>query len=139
MCSLEKAMDWTEDRIEAFGRLWDDGLSTRMIAAALGITKNAVVGKAYRLGFARRRPSNRPGSAPRPEGAKRVVSKAPEHPILALTPDTCHWPLGDPKTKDFRFCLGAVERGRSYCATHAAQSSRGRERVGRNDVRPTAG
>ncbi|MGU3558583.1 GcrA family cell cycle regulator [Methylobacterium radiotolerans] len=63
----------------------------------------------------------------------------PEHPILSLTTDTCHWPLGDPRTKGFRFCLGAVERGRSYCAAHAAQSSRGRERIGRNEERPSAG
>lgn len=134
-------MDWSADRIETFRKLWDDGMATRAIADALGVTKNAVVGKAYRLGFERRRPSSRPGSAPRPVGAERRPATAAksQHPILSLTPDTCHWPIGDPKLQGFRFCLGATERGRSYCATHAARSSRGSGRSGRNDDRPGAG
>jgi GcrA cell cycle regulator len=134
-------MDWTADRIETFRRLWEDGMPTRAIAAALGVTKNAVVGKAYRLGFERRRASNRPGSAPRPAAAhtRTATAPRPEHPILSLKPDTCHWPLGDPKLAGFRFCLGITERGRSYCTEHAARSSRSPGRGGRNDDRPGVG
>jgi GcrA cell cycle regulator len=142
MCSLEEGpMDWTEDRIAKFKALWDDGLPTRKIADALGVTKNAIVGKAYRLGFERRRPSNRPGSAPRPADVQvvRTVPTRPEHPILSLKADMCHWPVGDPKVEGFRFCLGATSRGQSYCAEHAARSSRRPERQGRNGDRPSAG
>ncbi len=133
-------MDWTEDRIARFRALWNDGLPTRKIADAFGVTRNAIVGKAYRLGFERRRPSNRPGSAPRPADARgaRTFPARTEHPILSLKTDMCHWPVGDPKVEGFRFCLGATGRGQTYCVEHAARSSRNSERHGRNGDRPNA-
>lgn len=133
-------MDWTEDRRSRLRDLWDEGLSTRAIATALGVTKNAIVGKSYRLGLERRRPSNRPGSAPRPQP---VVEKRPErsdHPILDLRVGVCRWPLGDPRTVGFSFCLGPTEGGTTYCPGHHAMAVRpsadGRRR---NDLRvPTS-
>lgn len=47
-------MDWTEERITELTRLWNDGLSTAEIGKLLGISKNAVVGKAHRLRLASR-------------------------------------------------------------------------------------
>ncbi len=42
-------MDWTDAVILSLRVLWDEGLSTAEIGRRLGITKNAVVGKAHRL------------------------------------------------------------------------------------------
>ncbi|MCS6920443.1 MAG: GcrA family cell cycle regulator [Elioraea sp.] len=42
-------MEWTEEQIETLRRLWAEGLSTAEIGRRMGISKNAVVGKAHRL------------------------------------------------------------------------------------------
>ena len=47
-------MDWTDERISELTKLWNDGLSTAEIGKLLGISKNAVVGKAHRLRLAAR-------------------------------------------------------------------------------------
>ena len=43
-------MEWSDKQIERLRELWDAGHSTDQIAIRLGVTKNAVVGKAHRLG-----------------------------------------------------------------------------------------
>jgi GcrA cell cycle regulator len=42
---------------------------------------------------------------------------APIRPYARIV--TCCWPIGEPGTKDFRFCDGASEPGKPYCAGHA--------------------
>lgn len=42
-------MDWTDAVILSLRALWGEGLSTAEIGRRLGVTKNAVVGKAHRL------------------------------------------------------------------------------------------
>lgn len=49
---------WTDDRITVLRQLWNLGVVTREIALALGTTKNAVIGKADRLGLPRREQKN---------------------------------------------------------------------------------
>jgi GcrA cell cycle regulator len=44
-------MDWNEDQIAELRRLWAAGPSTAEIGRILGCGKNAVVGKAHRLGL----------------------------------------------------------------------------------------
>ncbi|TXH33601.1 MAG: GcrA cell cycle regulator [Rhodospirillaceae bacterium] len=45
-------MEWTEQRIETLRKLWGQGQTASQIAAILGgITRNAVIGKAHRLGL----------------------------------------------------------------------------------------
>lgn len=44
-------MGWTDEQVEELKRLWDKGLTTGEIGKALGVSKNAVVGKAHRLGL----------------------------------------------------------------------------------------
>lgn len=117
-------MDWTDQLESRLRDLWDEGSSTRSIAGALGVTKNAIVGKAYRLGLDRRRPSNRPGSAPRPLPVVAKRTERPDHPILELRTGVCRWPLGDPRTTGFRFCLDPTEGGATYCPGHRAMAAR---------------
>ena len=70
-------MDWTSETIARLRTLWDEGLSTAEIGRRLGITKNAVVGKAHRLTLPARpspirRASGEPASTRRP-AARRMT------------------------------------------------------------------
>ena len=49
------AVDWTEERVALLARLWQEGFSARQIAERLGeeVTRNAVIGKANRLGLSK--------------------------------------------------------------------------------------
>lgn len=50
-------MSWTEERIAALKRLWESGATASQIADELtGVSRNAVIGKAHRLGL-KARPS----------------------------------------------------------------------------------
>jgi GcrA cell cycle regulator len=76
-------MEWSTERIEQLRSLWQDGLSASQIAANLGgITRNAVIGKAHRLGLTGR-PSpikNRPVGISRPKPQKRPRVEAQPAP-----------------------------------------------------------
>jgi GcrA cell cycle regulator len=92
-------MEWSSERIEQLRSLWHDGLSASQIATHLGgITRNAVIGKAHRLGLTGRpspiknrsisvaRP--RPPRRPRVEHthAPRAVAAAPVHHVRHVEP-----------------------------------------------------
>ena len=47
-------MSWNDDNVARLKELWDQGLPTAQIGKLLGFTKNAVVGKAHRIGLERR-------------------------------------------------------------------------------------
>ena len=48
-------MSWTDERIETLRKMWDSGLTATQIAEELGgVSRNAVIGKAHRLGLASR-------------------------------------------------------------------------------------
>lgn len=102
-------MEWTEERIAALQRLWAQGLSASQIAERLGsVTRNAVIGKAHRLGLA-----SRPSPIRRDGPARRAAShRGP----------SCQWPLGDPAGQDFKFCGAPTEPGRPYCAQHCEEA-----------------
>ena len=66
-------MEWTEETIGRLRVLWAEGHSTAEIGRRLGVSKNAVVGKAHRLDLAARpSPIRRDGlSAPKSRPAPR--------------------------------------------------------------------
>jgi GcrA cell cycle regulator len=80
-------MEWAEETITRLRMLWDEGLSTAEIGRRLGVTKNAVVGKAHRLDLpARPSPIRRDGAgpaAPRRTAPRRVAG--PTLPPLSST------------------------------------------------------
>jgi GcrA cell cycle regulator len=81
-------MEWSDETIARLKLLWAEGLSTAEIGRRMGISKNAVVGKAHRLLLASRpSPIRREseGSRPsRPAAARRVVG--PTLPSFAAAP-----------------------------------------------------
>ena len=80
-------MEWAEETIVRLRTLWDEGLSTAEIGRRLGVSKNAVVGKAHRLDLpARPSPIRRDGSgpaAPRRSAPRRIAG--PTLPPLSST------------------------------------------------------
>lgn len=121
-------MAWTDEKVETLTKLWREGKSASEISVLLGdVTRNAVIGKAHRLGL-----------ASRPSPIKRQPKPAPVEPIgvklIDLTERMCKWPIGDPATPGFRFCGKPSETGQSYCEGHmqmayqAPSSKKDRER-----------
>ena len=78
---------WTEPRVADLKKLWLEGLSCSQIAAKLGggVTRNAVIGKAARLGLAERKGPNGAPSAGAAQAAKinrRLQSPPPRPPAM---------------------------------------------------------
>jgi GcrA cell cycle regulator len=73
-------MSWTDERIELLRKLWLDGMSASRIATELanGLTRNAVIGKVYRLGLSGRTKSD--GLA---ETAPKVRIKPTQRAVVA--------------------------------------------------------
>jgi len=107
-------MSWTDERIETLRKMWDSGLTATQIAEELGgVSRNAVIGKAHRLGLASRpspvkpnapeakaaaaapaaeaAPPPRPAPAPKPVSAPPVAA-APEPRESAPAADTAAEP-----------------------------------------------
>lgn len=140
---------WSVDIVDYLRECWRTrGLSASQCARAINeafgthLSRNAIIGKAYRLGLARDKaqPCARPkprrlkrrqlpnltwAAAPaRPPAIASVAALESEPPPQAVTltdllPHHCRWPLGDPLLPGFRFC-GAHRAGSlPYCAAHA--------------------
>jgi GcrA cell cycle regulator len=166
-------MVWDDETIRQLRALWAEGHSTAEIGRRLGVSKNAIVGKAHRLELdARpspiRRESGKPegerptpfpratattlpplASAsvpppvvkldpPTPHSAPRLapvvpapaslplareetapVRAVPQAPSFRRSAPTCCWPIGEPGTKEFRFCDDLSLAGKPYCDAHA--------------------
>lgn len=113
-------MDWTQELISELTRLWGEGLSTSEIGKRLGISKNAVVGKAHRLSLpSRPSPIRRIPGQPRKPSMPRLRKVVPVK-VLQLSNHACRWPIGHPGEPDFRFCTERALVGKPYCAEHTA-------------------
>ena len=77
-------MSWTDERIATLKKMWEGGATASQIADELGgVSRNAVIGKAHRLGL-KSRPSpvkaNEPKKADKAPAAKAAPKKAPAAP-----------------------------------------------------------
>ncbi|MDF2096861.1 GcrA family cell cycle regulator [Aquibaculum arenosum] len=134
-------MAWTPERIEELTQLWNAGHSASAIGKKLGVSKNAVVGKAHRLNLpARPSPIRRDSKPAQPARKPAPVLKTPppmpaapakeerrRPPMVRVqqqqeksTGRRCQWPIGDPATPDFHFCEAPAAGGKPYCAEHCA-------------------
>jgi GcrA cell cycle regulator len=103
--------EWTDERTGILRALWQEGLTTREIGVRMGITKNAVVGKAHRLGL--------------PKRQSPIAAKEPPAEVIrldSLAMDMCSWPIGEPGTDEFRFCGRKAVPEKPYCADHCARA-----------------
>ena len=70
-------MSWTDERIDRLKELWTKGMTASQIAEELGaVSRNAVIGKAHRLGL-QSRPSPVKANEPTPAAAPKVKKSAP--------------------------------------------------------------
>ncbi len=139
-------MEWTDETIARIRALWAEGHSTAEIGRRMGISKNAVVGKAHRLSLPARPSPIRRGTgekrAPRPsmrritgptlpalQSMERPLAVRPATVVLRPVPtqprpagrvSSCCWPLGEPGTSDFHFCGDPTVPAKPYCDQHAS-------------------
>jgi GcrA cell cycle regulator len=149
ICGGRRMTTWTDEQIEHLRQRHADGLSFSEIACELpGFSRNAVIGKAQRLGLAARVTI----SQRRPAPAKRVRGRAskitpqpapepkPPEPVrlFDLEPHHCRWPVSG-EGADTLFCGASKRSGSSsYCRKHFAWSCRdcssAEKTLGRADV-----
>jgi len=137
--------DWTTERIEILRTMIAAGHSSRQVAEALGLTRNAVIGKARRMNFQlagskygpghkyvdRPRKQNTgmfknktpwPKSTPQPREPMVDRVKPPRPDVLIslmdLTRTTCRWPFGNPDEEGFGYCGQPTNGVRVYCDAH---------------------
>jgi GcrA cell cycle regulator len=135
---------WTDALIQLLRTLWAEGHSTAEIGRRLGVSKNAVVGKAHRLHL----PARPSPIGKRPEGQARQPRPPPCPPLpplacladkLAPSPapaappraahrprrdpwiigkQPCCWPMGEPGQAGFRSCSAPAIANKPYCPEH---------------------
>lgn len=72
-------MSWTEERIETLRKLWENGLTASQIADELGgVSRNAVIGKAHRLGLKSRPSPVKSGDEATPASKLQAKAASPE-------------------------------------------------------------
>ena len=99
---------WTKTKVEKLSKLWGQGVSARDIAEKLGdISRNAVIGKANRLGLSKKLSSA-------DKTPKKEISASSLAPIMS----GCKWTIGHPGDDDFYFCGKPVIPGKPYCGEH---------------------
>ena len=104
-------MAWTDERIEQLRRLWENGMTASQIAEELGgVSRNAVIGKAHRLGL-QSRPSpvragdpgaapvehERPAAPPPPQPAQAAPAATP--PAAPVSAPPAERPVTQPQLR----------------------------------------
>lgn len=137
MVGRQEHTKWTKSRVAELTRLWNFGDTASDIAKQMNLSRNAVIGKAHRLGL---KPRPNPVTPKRPTeqgrkmkgaarnhlkfGHKGQVKKTgsrnieidgniqgPGKTLMELEANECRWPCGDV------YCSAKVESG-VYCEYH---------------------
>ncbi len=121
-------MSWTQEQVDQLARLWGEGFSASAIGRMIGVSKNAVIGKAHRLQLTARpspikrvpaseRRVTRPVVTPKPV-VEAPPRRAPRPVRQKANGPACLWPIGDPGDSDFHFCGDPSIAGKPYCEKH---------------------
>jgi GcrA cell cycle regulator len=135
---------WTSERVAQLRGCVSAGLTCSQIAAEIGVSRNAVIGKMSRLGLSRPRSMaaaerqraagrSRSDNVTRLFSQHRILMRLPPEPLqppetirngngcslLELTPGKCRWPINEPGAPDFCFCAHQKVEGLPYCVGHA--------------------
>lgn len=91
-------MSWTDERIETLRKMWDSGLTATQIAEELGgVSRNAVIGKAHRLGLASRPSPVKPNATEAKPAAAPAAAEAAPAPRPAPAPKPVPAPAPQPR------------------------------------------
>lgn len=137
---------WTDAAVAMLRQLHAEGLSFGLIGAAMGVSRNACIGKAGRLGLDK---GPRVASGRKRKPRIRLVTTRPRtarHPIFDATPieatdlppdespcavtlmqlASCHyrWPCGTAPDGALMYCGADQVDGYPYCQRHAAMAYR---------------
>ena len=139
------APTWTAARIELLKRGFEAGFSCREIAAEIGVSRNAVIGKLSRLNLTRQEnppqrraqkraaKTNALSTTPRGQHEMRTAAYAEAPPaipdgqpddarrcsLFELSEERCRWPISTPGAEDFCFCGNMPLEGVPYCEGHS--------------------
>ena len=133
-------MSWNQQKVEDLKKLWNEGVATSRIGEQLGFTKNAVIGKAFRLGLERRQNSRKKTTQPtsfssttlyrettsssssvtiKKEPARRREKFSFKKSIVGTGSfKSCQWPIGDPLEEGFHYCGSQNIPTKPYCIDH---------------------
>ena len=134
-------MSWNQQKVDNLKKLWNEGVATSRIGEQLGFTKNAVIGKAFRLGLERRQNSRKKTAqsqsvssvtmyressasghsqiAPKREVTRRREKFSFKKSIVGTGSfKSCQWPIGDPLEEGFHYCGGQNIPTKPYCIEH---------------------
>ena len=101
-------MSWTDEKVTKLKELWGKGNTASQIAEIIGgISRNAVIGKANRLGLSKKLSSE-----------NKTIKKEISASSLVPNMSGCKWPIGHPGDDDFYFCGKPVVPGKPYCGEH---------------------
>lgn len=92
-------MSWTDERIEQLRKMWEGGMTASQIADELGgVSRNAVIGKAHRLGLQSRPSPVKAGDSPASESNKPAPAAAPAAAKPVAPPPPAPAPAAAPAT-----------------------------------------
>ena len=144
-------MSWTDEKVSKLKELWGKGNTASQIAEIIvGISRNAVIGKAHRLNLSAKIKTRTATSNSNFENSVHekniklrkgrrnkfkslIIEKdfEPENPkqLEELDENSCKWPIGHPNEKSFYFCGRSSLKDFSYCKLHLlyAYQSKGKK------------
>ena len=134
-------MSWNQQKVDDLKKLWNEGVATSRIGEQLGFTKNAVIGKAFRLGLERRQNSRKKTAQSQSVSSVTMYRETSVTGNSQITPKrevtrrrekfsfkksivgtgsfkSCQWPIGDPLEEGFHYCGGQHIPTKPYCIEH---------------------
>ncbi len=122
---MENNSVWDEEKLDKLRKLWDEGLPITKIGIEIGVSRNAIAGKAHRLGLPKRNSPISKSGDPRKNQQTLSKNKIQQLPLKIMLREVewsrnrCCWPIGDPKLPGFSFCGTSIIPGRPYCEEHS--------------------
>ena len=124
------AVRWNDEMDAVVKKFWLTKTTLQAIGDMLGVSRNAVIGRAHRINLPTRAPvrtqgtprTRRPSAFIAPKDKIKIAVEANIEPLCA--PETfpgkgkCLYMHGDPSQSGWQFC-GHDTNGKNFCAYHA--------------------